>query len=253
MSSNLPSHFQKAIKTLESLKELESFLGVFIFGSAVRGEVTADSDLDVRAIVSNRKTCAEINHPFILNIKLDISFNSYEEIKKETKTDIENSRRIPMIAESIILFDKTGQLKQLKKLAQKSKPKKITKNDHSWIQFMVYHATNKAARHLISDPLSALLSMDSNLEEMLKFHYQINRRWWLSNKRLLKDIRDWDPKLNLILEKFLQTHDVMSKYHHWQEIIKHILEPLGGPKPISETNCDCPICQKHLHSLTDLR
>lgn len=249
MSSQLPRHFQDAIKTLSRLKRFESIIGVFIFGSAARDMVTNDSDLDVRAIVSNRKTCTGINHPFINNIKLDISFNSYEEIEKQTQTDIERGGRIPMIAESVILFDKTGQLRQLKKLAQKAKPKKITDNDHNWIQFMVYHATDKARRHLISDPLSALLAMDSNLEEMLKFHYQINRRWWLSNKRLLKDIRAWDPKLYLILEKFLLTHDVMSKYQHWQEIIKHILEPLGGSKPVSETNCNCPICQKHLSSL----
>lgn len=249
MSSQLPHHFQDAIKTLGRLKRFESFLGIFVFGSAARGMVTNESDLDVRAIVSNRETCTGINHPFINNIKLDISFNSYEEIEKQTKTDIKKGERIPMIAESVILFDKTGRLRQLKKLAQKAKPKKLTKNDHNWIQFLVYHATDKAARHLISDPLSALLAMDSNLEEILKFHYQINRRWWLSNKRLLKDIRAWDPKLNLILEKFLLTHDVMSKYQHWQEVIKHILEPLGGSKPISDTNCNCPICQKHLENL----
>lgn len=253
MKLSLPLHFMNAIKKIKQLKNSSHYSGAFIFGSAARGMVTNESDLDVRAIVSNKKTCTGINHPFINNIKLDISFNSYEEIEKQTKTDIERGGRIPMIAESVIFFDKTGRLRQLKKLAQKAKPKKLTKNDHNWIQFMVYHATDKAVRHLFSDPLSALLAMDSNLEEMLKFHYQINRRWWLSNKRLLKDIRAWDPKLNLILEKFLLTHDVISKYQHWQEIIKHILEPLGGSKPVSETNCNCPICQKHLSSLLETK
>lgn len=249
MKPSLPSHFQNAIKKIKQLKKFPRYSGAFVFGSVARNDISGASDLDIRIIISAPKTCQEINHPHIDNIKLDISFISYEEIEKQTKTDMEKGGRIPMIAESVILFDKTGQLRQLKKLAQKAKPKKLTKRDHNWIQFMIYHATDKAKRHLTTDPPSSLLSLNSNLEEILKFHYQINRRWWLSNKRLLKDIRAWDPKLNLILEKFLLTHDVMSKYKHWQEIIKHILEPLGGSKPVSETNCNCPICKKHLSSL----
>lgn len=253
MKPSLPPHFQNAIKKIKQLKKFPRYSGAFVFGSAARNDISEASDLDVRVVVGASKVCQEINHPHINNIKLDISFNSYEEIEKQTKTDMEKGGRIPMIAESVILFDKTGQLRQLKKLAQKAKPKKLTKNDHNWIQFMVYHATDKAKRHLASDPLSSLLSMDSNLEEMLKFHYQINRRWWLSNKRLLNDIRRWDPKLNLVLEKFLLTHSVRRKYRLWEEITKHILKPLGGKKPITENNCDCLVCQKNLKNLLETK
>ncbi len=252
MKPRLPPHFEDAIKKIKQLKNLPHYSGAFVFGSAARGEVTKHSDLDVRVIADTPKTCQEINHPHINDIKLDISFDSFENIEKQTKIEMEKGGRIPMIAESIILFDKTGKLRKLKKLAQKSKPKKLTKNDHNWIQFMVYHATDKAKRHLISDPLSSLLSLDSNLGEILKFHYQINRRWWLSNKRLLKDIRQWDKKLNLKLEKFLVTHSVHRKFELWQEIVSHILEPLGGSKPIAETNCDCPVCRSHLKNLSEI-
>ena len=245
----LPTHFRNAIEKIKELQDLDTCLGAFVFGSAARGEVTKDSDLDVKVIVSNSKGCTSISHPFINDIKLDINFLSLDLIEKFTKEDIEKGERIPMIAESIIIFDKTGQLKQLKKKAVAAKPKKITNLDPTWIQYMVYHATNKAKRHLISDPLSSLLSLDSNLEELLKFHYQLNRRWWLSNKRLLKDIREWDPKLNILLEKFLLSHDVHLKFKLWEKIASHVLIPLGGPKPVADINCDCPVCQKHLKNL----
>jgi len=234
MKPGLPTHFQNAIGKIKQLKNLPHYSGAFVFGSAARGEVSKNSDLDIKVIVSNKRTCDGINHPHINDIKLDVSFITLAEFKKQTTIDMEKGGRIPMIAESIILFDKTGQLRQLKELAKKAKPKKLTNNDCNWIQFMVYHATDKAKRHLLSDPLSSLLSLDSNLEEILKFHYQINRRWWLSNKRLLIDIRQWDPKLNLMLEKFLLTHGVQRKYNLWEEIINHILEPLGGPKPAAQ-------------------
>ena len=253
MKSELPVHFQDAIKKIKRLKKIDCYSGAFIFGSAARGKVTKDSDLDVKIILADKKGCTTINHPFINSIKLDVTFSSFDQAKKFADDDIAKGERIPMIAESTILFDKTGKLQQLKKRAIKAKPKKLNHHDHTWIQYMVYHATDKAKRHLTSDPLSSLFSMDSNLEEMLKFHYQLNRRWWLSNKQLLKDIRKWDPKLNTLLEKFLLTHNVQRKFKLWKEITKHILIPMGEPKSVADINCDCQICQQHLRALSNIK
>ena len=109
-----------------------------------------------------------------------------------------------------------------------------------------------AKRNLNSDPLSSIISLQYNINEILKFHYQINRRWWISDKRLLKDIKSWNLQLHRLLNKFLNTSNVKDKLDFWTKITTHILKPLGGPKNIFEINCGCPICQKHLKNVTKL-
>lgn len=243
---SLRKRFNEAVESLKRFEEYDDYLGAFVFGSYARGQIDIHSDLDVKIIVKQTNTCSAVNHPYLKGIKLDLSFLSFSELLDETNADIKKGARIPMIAESVIIFDKTGHLNSLKTSVSKVKPKKLTPNDLNWIQFMIYHASDKAKRNLDSDPMSSLLALDSNLQEILKFHYQINRRWWLSNKRLLQDIRRWDPSLYQILENFLTTIDVHRKYCLWESITNHILNQIGGKRLLKDINCSCKSCSKHL-------
>lgn len=247
--TKLPPNFQKAIKKLKSLKDHPQYTAGLIFGSTARGEITKNSDIDVILVTNSAKLCDNVSHPLLEGIKVDISFTNFSKLKQRNEEEIASAKRIPILAECIILFDKTGELHQLKKIAQKTKPKLLSKSKHQWIQFMILHATDKAKRHLKSDPLSSIYSLHSNIGEILKFHYQINRRWWVSDKRLIKDIETWDKKLHLFLISFLTSHKVDQKFSFWEKITGHILKPIGGPRKITEINCTCSICQKHLKKI----
>jgi hypothetical protein len=245
----IPDKFRLAYKRILDLQHSDEYIGAFIFGSIARGDSGEDSDFDAVVIVERKNHCGNVNHPFINGAKLDISFQTYEHFLEITQKEIKKADRVPMLAESIIAFDKTGKLTRLKKKLQKTKPKKVSSKDHQHIQFMIYHATNKAERFLESDPSSSLLAMGININEVLQFHYKLQEKWLVSNKRLLNDLREWDPPLAKLLEKFTIENDAKAKFDAWSEITDYVLIPIGGKKPIEENNCDCELCEKDLKLL----
>ena len=97
--------------------------------------------------------------------------------------------------------------------------------------------------------MTALIAMHVGLNELLHWHYQLQRKWWISSKRLLGDLRNWDYRLAALVEDFVATSEVQAKFQFWSAIIDHILEPLGGRQPIAENNCHCDICQRDLATL----
>jgi hypothetical protein len=96
---------------------------------------------------------------------------------------------------------------------------------------------------------AALLAMHVGLNDLLHYHYQIQRRWWVSSKRLLADLRCWAPPLARLIEQFLTAREVHPKFTWWLAIIDHILEPTGGRQPIVENSCACSVCQHDLSML----
>src|SRR3989344_4601596 len=243
---SLPEKFQPAYKKVKQLEFEDRYLGAFIFGSLARGDSTEDSDFDVKVVVDQYNPCKNINHPVINGVKLDITFQSFNQLKEFTEQEIKKAERIPMIAESRIIFDKTGNLTKLRRRVQKTMPKKANPKDYQHIQFMVYHANSKAEKYLKSSPESALLSMGININDILKNHYEIQGKWWVSDKRLLSDLKKWDPRLGILLKKFATTSEVKTKFAVWSKIIDHILKPIGGKQPISKNNCNCEVCKEDL-------
>jgi len=245
----IPKQFRLAYSAVEKLKEKDRYLAAFIFGSVARGEAGEDSDLDVKVVVDCDSVCKAINHPVIGGVKLDISFQSFNQLKNFTQDEIKKGTRIPMLAESIIVFDKTGELTKYKEEIVVVSPKELSSEDIRWFQFMVYHSDNKAERLVRSDPHGALLSMNVSINEILKIHYQVNRKWWVSDKRMMNDLRTWDKTMATQLEKFVSTRDAAEKFSLWTEIVEYVLRPLGGRRPISEISCDCEVCKEDLEAM----
>jgi predicted nucleotidyltransferase len=245
----MPPEAYQAYRSILALAEHERYLGAFIFGSIARGDDTLRSDFDVKVVIDESNNCRNINHPFIDGVKLDISFGSIEQIRSAMEQEIERRERIPMLAESTIIFDKTGELARLKEQALQARPRPFTADDHQWTQFLIYHANNKAERFLYDDPLAALLVLHVSLDELLQIHYRVNERWSVSSKRLLQDIRSWDQHLAALLEQFVTTCETHEKFAVWTMIVDWILRPLGGRQPIAENSCACPACRHDLRML----
>lgn len=250
MNQKLSEPFLSAYKKIEDLQNHDRYQAAYIFGSLVRGEHDKNSDFDVMVIIDSENDCKEINHPIINGLKLDLTFKSLDQIRKLNEEIVQKGERIPMIAESIIVFDKNGGLTKLKNEFKNFKRKKASKKDFQQIQFMLYHANNKAKRNLDDDKSTALLAMGININEILKFHYHINGKWWLSNKRLLPDLRNWDPKMAKLIERFVTTTEVKTKYKYWNQILDHVAKPIGGRQEIKDINCNCKTCKADLKLLT---
>jgi len=244
----IPDPFFTALQKVKSLENFDEYIGAFVFGSLARGEQTKDSDVDMKVLTSRDYACDKVNHPYVNNIKLDISFNSIEQLREDTVNEM-NGNRIPFICESIIIFDKENLLRELQKEASVAKPSSLKKKNVAWTKFMFYHINDKAKRNLKNDPASSLLAMGINLNEVLKYHYKLNNKWWVSNKRLLGDLRAWDPELARLLEKYLLETDLLRKYGGWVEILDYVAAPLGEWRDLEETNCSCKHCKKDLERL----
>ncbi|HET8842887.1 MAG TPA: nucleotidyltransferase domain-containing protein [Ktedonobacteraceae bacterium] len=244
-----PKRFLAAVQAIERLEPYDRYLGAFIFGSLARHEASEQSDCDVQVIVNEDNPCTNINHPLIEGVKLDLTFLSLGQLKARTQREIERRERPPLIAEALMVFDKTNQLSYLQEQAKQAQPMKTRPEELQSLQFMFFHGNEKAERNLEADPLTALLVMHVGLNEFLKYHYQMHQQWWVSSKRLLPDLRRWDLPLAQLVEQFVTTCEVRTKFAYWSAIIDHILEPVGGRQPMTENNCRCSVCQHDLSML----
>lgn len=249
VTPSIPPRFLPAYHAIQRLESHERYRAAFIFGSVARGEATEQSDFDVKGIVDEDNVCNNINHPIIHGVKLDLTFHSMAETKAQLEHEITERERIPMLAESIIVFDKTGELAALQEQAREVRPKPVPPEEYQFMHFMFYHGNNKVERNLETDPITALLVMHVGLNDFLHWHYRLQQRWWVSSKRLLKDLGSWDPALAHLLEQFVVTSELHKKFALWSAIIDHILEPFGGRQPIAENNCHCEVCERDLSML----
>lgn len=240
----------EAIERVKILAGDDRYLGAFIFGSVARGETTEYSDLDVKVVTKKENICPNINHPFIGGIKLDITFRSLKQLEHDLVKEHAGGR-IPMLAESIIIFDKDGDLAKLKSACEKMRPPKAAPNKYQFIQFLVYHSDDKVRRNLEADPETSLLAMTTSLDEVVKTHYGLQGYWKVSSKRLLRDLDGWDPALAKMVRAFVRTADVGEKFRVWSDIIEHVLRPIGGRQKIQENNCDCGACRADLAALLE--
>lgn len=247
---NIPKPFLSAIKKIEDLKKYDHYLGAFVFGSLARGEQSAKSDLDVIVTVGKNSGCNEVNHPYINGIRLDISFRTIKQVTDQIERMVVKGEAIPFIGESIIIFDKTGELRKLRTKYKKLKKKKAGKKDLQFIQYMIYHADDKTKRNLEDDPVTALFAMNININDILKFYYHINGRWWISNKRLISDLKTWDPSLARLIKKFILENELKAKYKIWSRILDHVAKPIGGRMKIIDMNCNCKDCKVDLARLS---
>jgi len=90
----VPEPFQAAYYYIKRLEQYERYIGAFIFGSLARGEATEHSDLDIKAAIKEDNPCSNINHPVINGVKLDITFNSLQQLKTFTGDEIERRERV---------------------------------------------------------------------------------------------------------------------------------------------------------------
>jgi len=110
MALDAPMRFQAAIRAVEALAREERYRAAFVFGSLARGETDGASDVDANVITAEPVACRSINHPRIGGVKLDLSFKSFEQLREQTDEEVRRNERVPMVAESLVLFDKDGRL-----------------------------------------------------------------------------------------------------------------------------------------------
>ena len=247
MGLAVPRRVEPAVRALEALAGHERYRAALLFGSLARG-AAAPVDVDARVVVDEAVPCEAINHPKIGGVKLDVTFRSIAQMRAETAEEIRRADRVPMVAESVVLFDKDGELTALVEEARRVERPAVDPAEWDFMQFLIYHEDDKV--HRVSDPAAALLAMHEGLTDLLKFHYRLHRRWWVSSKRRLADLRTWDPAMAELVEAFVRTAEVEAKLRLWEAIVERVVEPMGGRKAVEETSCRCAVCRADLAALS---
>jgi hypothetical protein len=251
MVHELPAEFHAAYHRIHRLARYPRYLGALIFGSVAKGHVTPAGDLDVKVIVDRDNPCSNVNHPPLHPTKkVDLTCVSLAQLQAATDRELAQGERQPLIAGARIIFDKTGQIGTLIECANSAQPKPFAEADRQLTHFLVYHANDKAARYVETEPAAALLVMHISFNDLLKLHYRLQRKWWVSDKWLLADLRSWDPALAALVEAFVVSASATDKFAQWSAVIDHIVRPLGGRQSMTDNNCTCAVCQADLSRIT---
>ncbi|MEZ4726111.1 MAG: nucleotidyltransferase domain-containing protein [Caldilineaceae bacterium] len=252
----LKAQFDAVVQRLTTLQQHDRYEGCFVFGSYVTGEIHAQSDLDVVVLVADAASCPEVSHPRLQGIAVDISFNSFESIERYIhKTLSANLRRKPWLYDSQILFDKQGRLHELADwVRQNAKPTLHTADEDEELQLTCYYALTKAQKFVETEPEVALLVMQTDLNDLLRRHYKLQGRWWVSNKKLLRDLQCWDPIMHEHVRSFLTTATIAEKFTAWSHMIDHLLVPIGGRNFAKyEGVCSCERCKSDVEYIMELQ
>lgn len=245
----VPERYTRALRAVEGLAASDRYVGALIFGSVAQGMASGASDLDVRVIVGDDNPCSAINHPRIGGVKLDITFCSLQQVERQLDDEIADGRRAPMVADALILFDKTARLDGLKARADAARPPAYDPADARFDQFMLYHANDKVERALDDDLASALWSMHATVNDVIAIHYRICGHFKVSSKKLLTDLARWDMPLADLLRRFVGEGDARRKLEVWRAIVDHVSAGIGGRLPIEENLCGCSVCVSDLAAL----
>jgi predicted nucleotidyltransferase len=242
--------FRGALRALRNLESDRRYLGVFVFGSLARDEAGTDSDVDAQIVVDDGAPCPNLSHPRIDGVKLDLSFPSMERLRRDTAAEIERRERVPMIAESAIIFDRDGSLRRLRLEARRARPRVADAVAVREIRFLLHHEADKVHRHLVDDPAAALLAMTMGVGDLIGLHYRLRGRWMRSSKRLLTDLREWDSELAARLEAFLLAGGgAAERGRHWDRILDHVSVPAGGLSALGDSDCGCTRCRADVEYL----
>ena len=243
--------FALAIRAIRKLARDPRYQAAFVFGSVAEGTSTDESDLDVMVAINEDNPCENVNHPSFDDYKLDLNFRSYKYIADLTQDQIVKGDREPNLVRAVILFDKTGELTKLQNIVKGTKPQPYTTKDYQFLQFMLYHANNKVERVLHYDPISSLYSMHANIDDVLKMHFKLHGRWWVSSKNVLTSLDEWDKELAQLVRAFVNTAHAIEKFVLWSALLDHVAAAIGGRQPIAANNCSCDVCQKDLAALSN--
>ena len=152
-----------------------------------------------------------------------------------------------MVAESVVLFAKDGELTALRDEARHVERKPVAPGEHDRLLSLVHHEDDKARR--AGDPAAALLAMGDGPPFLLQTRYRLHRRGWVSSKRRLAAPRVWDPAVARLVEAFAATAEAGPKLALWERAVGRVVAPLGGRKPIEETSCGCATRRADLAAL----
>ena len=114
-------------KFIDKWKNKKDVVGALVCGSYITGNPSPHSDIDIHILLSNSTNYRERGNEYIDGILIEYFANPFPQHIKYLESDFKNRRRVNvhMLTTGKVLFDKTGELKELINIANKFKKKKF--------------------------------------------------------------------------------------------------------------------------------
>ncbi len=179
--------------------------GATLSGSMLRGEEGPTSDLDINVIVSGKHR--QRRQFMVDGVFVEMFRNPLKQVERYFK---ENDHiAMHMLGYGHVIVDKDGALAKVRKRARalfKAGPPAMKPDTQIYARYSLWDICADvrdllAARQM----LEARALMGKVVWDALAFHYARHRRWEFKPKRMLGDLRSWQPKLARLVEAFFAT------------------------------------------------
>ncbi|MEM1312387.1 MAG: nucleotidyltransferase domain-containing protein [Patescibacteria group bacterium] len=228
---NKTAHHIKANNIVDKYSKLkfnEDYTGAFVFGSFANRTFTDYSDLDIVLIVkdsSKKESYKTIN---IDGVDVDICTETLEDLKFREQGIIQKAERKPWLVDSIILFDKTGKLIELKQnYTSVCSPKKLSIEDIKILRSNILKINQKVRTTGKQDKDSCCFTMTTSIREVVNTYYKANSRFTVQAKKIFLDLDLWDAEYSQQLKQFLNEGFFEKKIKVWDKIIEFTLAKLS--------------------------
>lgn len=203
--------------------------GALLAGSAVRGEATATSDLDI--VVFDRKAAASYRESLIaFDWPVEVFVHNLMSYREFFRSDAERARpSMPrMVAEGIVLRD-TGIIAAIKQDAQNI----LAAGPLPWPA-----ATIRNKRYFLTDTLDDFIGCTDRAEGIFiagtlaegiaEFELRTNSRWMGASKWIVRSLKEYDKEF---AARFVDAFDHYYRFGNKQKAIEladSVLQPHGG-------------------------
>jgi len=230
---------------LEKYINKKEIIGAIVCGSYITGNPTKHSDIDIYIISNNNYKYSSRSTEYINNTLVEYFIETPDEIKKCFKENIEHKIKydIHMFLTGKILFDKTGEVKNLIKLAKtydKRKYKKSNKTRTENIKYYLWDMQDNLEEVFEADKGDFHFVYFNFLDKLLEFYseylgfnniptYKIRRLLTEKKDKMKFRIQDYpDKQFVKLFINSLEIIEPKQMLKKCQKLTEYITKKLGG-------------------------
>lgn len=241
------AHRQDALDTFVTLrKKRKDVIGIIVCGSYITGSPTKQSDIDVHILLSKKTSWRERGNIIIDGVLIEYFANPVAQHYVYATEDYAQRQRhnAHMFITGKLLFDKTGEVKQLIKDMKKMMTKKYAPQTATAIELAKYHLRDMADNLAELDAVKAAdftFVLHNNLSTLLDTYgaflqfdalpiHKIRRLLVEKSDKKKYHIRDFPDKafVTLFIKTITTTDKPKKMLQSYERLTHHVLEKMWG-------------------------
>ncbi len=215
----------------QKLKKDSEVLGVMLFGSVAQGTADRFSDIDIYVLLRKKKAYSRLNFK-IGRTRIDALSDSLEDAQKYLQNERGNVRRptSDMLAHGHILFDRSGKLKKLQKIALKNLDERtvLRRNEQLMHLYSIDDFWGDTRRDFEKENWTAF-GWDSQLliQNIVELFLKKKGLHLSQPKHIRKFLSKADPRFARLVESVYGSQSVKNRLRSLNRLVKYAAEHLG--------------------------